>query len=89
MMEKVSIDFNKKSDQFNEKLWNTLKHAAQIDKDNIDYDGEESFDFMKELHSYRKKYGLGGDSHDLSKWTRSERNAYAYGRFDRLGNFWV
>ena len=61
----------------NENLWKALKHASAINPNDIEHGGKESFDFMKELRSYKEQYGLGGDSHDLSKWSRSDRAEYS------------
>jgi len=83
-MENISVDFNGKA---NEKLSNALKHAASIDKNDIEHGDPESFDFMKELRTYKEKHGLGGDAHDLSKWSRAQRAAYSYGRFDPFDGF--
>ncbi|CAF0915420.1 unnamed protein product [Adineta steineri] len=88
IMEKTSIDFKKKPASFDQDLWNALKHAASIDKDEIDCGDTETFDFMKELRSYKGQYGLGGDAHDLSKWTRSDRAAYSLDRFNTLDSLW-
>ncbi|CAF3907382.1 unnamed protein product [Rotaria sp. Silwood1] len=79
IMDKIIIDLNNKS---NDKLMKALKHASQIDRNNLEYGDKESFDFLKELRLYKEKYGLGGDAHDLSKWSRSKRAAYSYGRFN-------
>jgi hypothetical protein len=43
---------------------------------------------MKELRSYKEQYGLGGDSHDLSKWSRAQRADYALGRQNPFVGFW-
>ncbi|CAF2761310.1 unnamed protein product [Rotaria sp. Silwood2] len=79
IMDKISIDLNEKS---NDKLMKALKHASQIDRNNLEYGDKESFDFLKELRSYKVNYGLGGDAHDLSKWSRNERAVYSYRRFN-------
>lgn len=84
-MEKISIDLNTKST--NDKLWNALKHASEIDENDIDIDYKEAFNFLETLRDYKKTYGLGGDSHDISKWSRSERNAYSYEHLDFLDFF--
>jgi hypothetical protein len=79
-MENISIDLNKKS---NDKVWQALKHASEIEIDDIDYGTEETFDFMNELRLYKGRHsGMGGDSHDLSKWSRAERAAYSFDRFN-------
>ncbi|CAF4761501.1 unnamed protein product, partial [Rotaria magnacalcarata] len=51
VMDKVTIDWNKKTT--NNNLWKALKHAAQIDRNNIDYGDKESFDYLKELRLYK------------------------------------
>ncbi|CAF3668383.1 unnamed protein product [Rotaria sordida] len=83
IMDKISIDLNQKS---NDKLMKALKHASEIDRNNLEYGDKESFDFLKELRSYKEDYGLGGDAHDISKWTRSERAAYSYQHFNPFEN---
>ncbi|CAM4807218.1 unnamed protein product [Rotaria magnacalcarata] len=63
VMDKVTIDWNKKTT--NNNLWKALKHAAQIDRNNIDYGDKESFDYLKELRLYKGRHGLGGEAFDL------------------------
>jgi len=84
-MDKKSIDLNEQS---NSNLWKALKHASTINPNDIEHGGKESFDFMKELRTYKAQYGLGGDSYDLSKWSRSDRAAYSLGRRNPLQGFW-
>ncbi|CAF4153980.1 unnamed protein product, partial [Rotaria magnacalcarata] len=64
----------------NNNLWKALKHAAQIDRNNIDYGDKESFDYLKELRLYKGRHGLGGEAFDLSKWSRSDRAVYSLRR---------
>jgi hypothetical protein len=84
MIEQTKIDLNKTP---NGRIWDALKHAAGIDEDDVDGD-EETFDFLNELRLYKEQYSLGGDSHDLSKWSRAERAEYDLGRFDEFDGLW-
>jgi len=88
IMDKISIDLNEESTNLNPNLWKALKHAASINPNEIEHGGKESFDFKKELRSYKGQYGLGGNSHDLSKWSKSERAVYKFGRRNPFGGFW-
>lgn len=88
MMEKITIDLNEQPKNINLNLWNALKHAASINPNEIEHGGKESFDFLKELRTYKGQYGLGGDAHDLSKWSKNQRTAYEYGNNNRLGGIW-
>jgi len=54
----------------------------ELIKNHLEYGEKESFNFLKELRLYKEEHGLGGDSHDISKWSRSERAAYSYDRLD-------
>ena len=87
-MEKVSINLNGPSNQLNPDLWKALKHATTIDPNTVERGGKESFNFLKELHSYKQQYGLGGHAHDLSKWSQSDRAQYSFGRYDPMSHFW-
>jgi len=89
IMDKISIDLNQQSTNLNPNLFKALKHAAAINPNEVARGGKESFDFKKELRSYREQYGLGGDSHDLSKWSKSDRDAYKLGHRNPFGGFWV
>jgi len=74
LMEKISID------KSNDKLLNALKHASENTE--VEYGNKETFDFMNELRLYKRNYpGMGGDSHDLSKWSRTERADYSFENF--------
>ena len=87
-MEKNVIDLNVKPEKSKEELWKALKHAADIDRNEIEHGGKESFDFMKELRLYKEQYGLGGDAHDLSKWSRADRDEYKFGNLNPFAGFW-
>jgi hypothetical protein len=87
-MEKISIDLNGPSTLSNENLWKALKHASEINPNEIERGGKESFHFMKELRSYKGQYGLGGEAYDLSKWSRSDRAQYSFRRSNLMNNFW-
>jgi hypothetical protein len=88
IMDKISIDLNQQSNQLNPNLWKALKHASLINPNEIEHGGKESFDFIKELRIYKGQHGLGGDSYDLSKWSRSDRAAYKLGRRNPFQGFW-
>lgn len=67
-----------------------IKHAASISKDEFN----ESYDFMKELGIYSMNNpGLGGRSHDISKWSLTKRNTYLLNNSDDQDdldeNFWL
>jgi hypothetical protein len=87
-MEKISIDLKGQSTLSNEDLWNALKHADSINPNEVEHGGKESFQFLKELRSYKEQYGLGGYSHDLRKWSRSERDRYSFKSSNPLNNLW-
>jgi hypothetical protein len=87
-MDKISIDLNQQSNQLNTNLWKALKHASTINPNEIERGGKETFNFMKELRSYKGQYGLGGDAYDLSKWSKSDRAVYALGRHNPFQDFW-
>lgn len=80
-MENISIDLDHPPTNEKAQLWRALKHASTIDPNNLEHGEKESFDFLKELRLYTEDYGLGGDSHDLRKWTRAERHEYSLDRF--------
>ena len=86
VMEQISIDLNGPSTLSNEDLWKALKHAASINANEVER--KETFQFLKELRSYKEQYGLGGYSHDLRKWSQSERDRYSFRRFNRFDNLW-
>lgn len=85
IMKNYTIDFDQPPNTEKKQLWTALKHASVIDPDRLDHGEKESFDFLKELRLYTEEYGLGGDTHDLRKWTRSEREEYSH---DRIRHFW-
>jgi len=85
IMKNRTIDFNRPSNADKQQFWTALKHASTIDPDHLEEGEKESFDFLKELRLYTEEYGLGGDAHDLRKWTRAERDEYSR---DRIRNFW-
>lgn len=88
IIEKVVIDINEKD----EGIWQALKHASDIEED--DYD--ESFNFLEELAQYSSNHpGLGGNSHDLRRWSMAQRKLYSFDREnddddddDAHTNFW-
>jgi hypothetical protein len=82
-MENIRIDVNEKDDI----LSKALKHAAGISKNAY----KESFDFMKEFGLYSiNNPGLGGHSHDLRKWSKTQRNLYSFDNMDEDSeeDFW-
>lgn len=86
-MDKITIDLNEQPKNMKSNVWVALKHASTIDPNNIEGD-KESFDFLKELRLYKSQYGLGGDAHDLSKWSKADRAPYEYGNHNRFRGFW-
>ena len=65
-----------------------MRLAMSIEKNGTDVgDKKETFDFIKELETYRHRYGLGGDYHDLSKWSKHQREQYSFDRPDFLRRF--
>jgi hypothetical protein len=64
-----------------------LKHAAAIRKNGF----KESFNFTKELNIYSiNNPGVGGNSHDLRKWSPTKRRIYSFDSNDEdsAENFW-
>ena len=83
-MDKVRIDPNEKSDKKYRILYEALKHASEIKKNTY----KESFNFIEEFDLYSKNNpGLGGNSHDLRKWSQTQRNLYKYDNTDN-DSFW-
>ncbi len=84
IIDKILIDFNEND----EAISKALKHAAGVSKNAFN----ESFDFMKELGVYSiNNPGLGGNSHDLRKWSQAQRNLYSFDNMDdeeAQENFW-
>ncbi|CAF1173248.1 unnamed protein product [Rotaria sordida] len=79
VMDKIYINLNEKSDKKDENLCKALKHASKIKKNAF----KESFNFMKELDLYSKTNpDLGGNSHDLRKWSKTQRNLYLLNKID-------
>ena len=89
LTENKSIDLDDKTAKVDKKLSSAMKHAVQIGQSGID-DGEtESFDFLEELQSYKQTHGsMDGDSHDLSKWSKSDRAEYSYDRLRFDDDLW-
>lgn len=87
IMENTTIDLKNKPANMTDKLWNALKHATTIDPNHLEEGEPESFDFLSELLDYKIQYGLGGDFHDLSKWSRRDRAVYSFGRFNPFSGF--
>jgi hypothetical protein len=87
-IDNIRVDLNAKADKKDEDIWEALKHAIKIKKNGY----KESFDFMKELNLYSKNNpSLGGHSHDLSKWSKTQRNLYLFDNNDddeNDGSFW-
>jgi len=87
IMDKVRIDLNAKPEKKDEEIWDALKHAAGIKRNAYD----ESFNFIKEFELYSNNHpGLGGNSHDLRKWSKTQRSLYSLDNMDDEddGNFW-
>ena len=83
-MDKVHIDPNEKSGKKDRILYEALKHAFEIKKNAY----KESFNFIEVFDLYSKNNpGLGGNSHDLRKWSKTQRNLYTYDTIDD-DNFW-
>jgi hypothetical protein len=82
VMEKTKIDLNVPPSKSKEQLWKAMKQAVHVENNGIDDYRKESFDFMNDLRLYKQKYpGMGGDSHDLSKWSKAERSEYSFNHF--------
>jgi hypothetical protein len=87
LIDKIRINLNEKPDEKDESFWKALKHAAGIRKNTY----KESFNFMKELSIYSvNNPGLGGNSHDLRKWSPTQRRIYSFDNDDEdsAENFW-
>lgn len=84
-----TIDLDASPSAAQKELWNALKQAASIEKKGIDHGKKESFDFMNELQIYKRANAdMGGDSHDISKWSKGERAQYSFGRYETGRGFW-
>ena len=78
-VDKIRINLDEKCNKKDQDIWQALKHASGIKKNAY----RESFDFMKELNLYSKNHpGLGGHSHDLRKWSKTQRNLYSFDNID-------
>jgi hypothetical protein len=88
-MERIPIDLNQKVDEKDENIWEALKQAINIKQNAF----KESFDFITELAKYAENNpDLGGNSHDLRKWSKTRRNLYSFDNNDdddeQDENFW-
>lgn len=87
-MKNETIDLNGSAPKNKEDLWKALQRALDIEEEGIVEGDDESFNFLDELKNYREDQGkIGGDSHDLRKWSKAERAAYSLDRFDDSDEF--
>ena len=89
MNEKVRLDLTQQPVNIDQGLWLALVQGHTIKKARY----HESFQFLKELHRYRENFpSLGGNAHDLRKWSRTRRAIYSFGNEeeddDDEANFW-
>lgn len=87
-MENTTLNLKAKSPTGKETLWQAMKWADTVDKEGIDSGERETFDFMKELKIYNDVYQMAGDSHDLRKWSKQERQKYSFESRENFDNFW-
>lgn len=84
-IENTRVNFDDKDDDISE----ALKHASKIPDDIED----ESFNFMQDLAVYSTTYpDLGGNSHDLRKWSKAKRDLYSFDRVRQdsdSDDFWL
>ena len=88
IMEGKTIDLNAAPSEGQKELWNAMKQAVEVEKKGIDHATKESFDFMNEVQIYKRAHGMGGDSHDISKWSKSERSQYSLSRYETGRGWW-
>ena len=89
VMENKFLNLNDKSMRTNKKLWTAMKHAVDIGLSGVDEGETESFDFLDELQDYKDSQGeVGGESYDLSKWSKAERAKYSYDRIRFNHDLW-
>ena len=90
LLKNRTIDLNGRAPKGKEDLWKALRQALDIEEDGITEGDPESFNFLEELQNYREDHGgMGGDSHDLRKWSKTERAAYSLDRFDDADDFFL
>jgi hypothetical protein len=88
-MEKTTLNLKKRPRELRERLWEALQLAVKIEKDGIDSGDEESFDLFEELDEYRKAHGnMESQAHDLSKWSKHQREQYSLDRFNDFEDSW-